>query len=389
MKLIARTLNQVDSPIVSSEILVLSRNKNLPLLDASQGVPSYQPYKKITNHVKKIASQRNGAYYTERMGIPSVRHDIAESLSNYYGGLIKPENILMTGGCNQAFSMSILCAADVGEKVMIQTPFYFNHDMWLKLNHVIPVYLPPDEKFMPSVNDAARLLTEDTKAIILVTPGNPTGVALPPGLIHEFADFAKRHELILILDETYKRFSEKGGPPHELFQRQDWGDYLISLQSFSKELAIPGYRVGAMIGNERVLNEAMKVLDCIAICAPRLGQEAAQVGLTTGTLWYEKKIAEIAKKHHFFRQKMEGAPGGFSLRSSGAFFGWVKHPFSGISSAEIATELVRQQSVLCIPGHLFTPEDESFLRFSFANLSLKQIAELSRRLSKFQMNGTF
>jgi aspartate/methionine/tyrosine aminotransferase len=387
MRLIARTLNQVDSPIVSSENLAMSANKALPLLDASQGIPNYRPFKKITDHVKRITNQPNGAYYTERMGIPSVRHSIARSLSNYYQGNITEENILMTGGCNQAFSISIMCVADVGEKVMIQTPFYFNHDMWLKLNHIVPTYLSPDERFMPTVKEAERALTKDTKAIILVTPGNPTGLTLPSELIHEFADFARRHGLILILDETYKLFSGKKGPPHGLFQHSDWGDYLISLQSFSKELAIPGYRVGAMIGSKKLLNEAMKVLDCIAICAPRLGQEAARVGLETGTYWYEKKAGEIAKKHDLFRRQMAHNPGGFSLCASGAFFGWVKHPFKDISCTRIVTELVRQQSVLCIPGNLFMPDDDSFLRFSFANLSVQDITELSLRLSNFQING--
>lgn len=389
MKFITRTLSLVDSPIVISENLAFSCNKDLPLLDASQGIPNYKPFKKITEHVKKSISQPNGAHYTERMGIPAVRKSVAESLSNYYQGVIKSENILMTGGCNQAFSMSILCAADVGDKVIIQTPFYFNHDMWLKLNHIIPLYLPSDINFRPSVEGAKRLFTKDTKAIILVSPGNPTGTVLPQSLIHDFADFAQQHGLVLILDETYKRFSGSNQPPHELFKRPDWEDYLISLQSFSKELAIPGYRVGAMIGNVKLLNEAMKVLDCIAICAPRPGQEAAMIGLETGASWYQKRVQEIAIKHDFFRQKMKLSPGGFSLSSSGAFFGWVKHPFKAIPSTQVVAELVRQQSILCIPGNLFLPTEQPFLRFSFANLSLEQIAELALRLSNFTTNGAF
>jgi aspartate/methionine/tyrosine aminotransferase len=172
-----------------------------------------------------------------------------------------------------------------------------------------------------------------------------------------------------------------GGAPHGLFERPAWREHVVSLHSFSKDLAIPGHRVGAVIGHPDLLREVAKLIDCVTICAPRAGQEAALAGLTRAQEWRADKVAEIAAKQQRFEAVMAERPGGFELLSAGAYYGWVRHPFPDEPSDELVRRMVLEQGVLVIPGTAFMPTDAQLLRFSFANVEIERIDELGARLS--------
>jgi aspartate/methionine/tyrosine aminotransferase len=147
-----------------------------------------------------------------------------------------------------------------------------------------------------------------------------------------------------------------------------------------QDLAIPGYRVGAIVGDPALLDESAKLIDCISICAPRLGQEAVIAGLTEAGEWRAEKVAELATKQKRFEEVMSAKPGGFELLAAGAYYGWVRHPFSE-SSNSVAKRLLVEQGVLVIPGEAFGPTDPGCLRFSFANADINRLEELTSRLA--------
>ena len=159
---------------------------------------------------------------------------------------------------------------------------------------------------------------------------------------------------------------------------------MISLHSFSKDLAIPGYRIGAIVGSGPVVVETLKLLDCVAISAPRVAMEAVVTGLTASGTWRQDQVERIAGLQERFETAMADRPGGFELISSGAYFGWVRHPFAEVATDEVVRRLVLDHDVLVIPGTAFTPTDEQMLRFSFANLTEAEIDELPRRLEEMQ-----
>ena len=169
--------------------------------------------------------------------------------------------------------------------------------------------------------------------------------------------------------------------PHQLFGHDGWTNNVISLHSFSKDLAIPGYRVGAIVAAPAVLYEALKLIDCMQICAPRIGQEAVLCGLREAQAWRAAQTERVRGAQHVFERVMAGRPGGFELVSVGAFFGWVRHPFTDLDTGEVIKRLVLDHDVLAIPGTAFTPTDERWIRFSFANLPPDDLQELGRRLS--------
>jgi len=386
MQLIARTRENIHSPIGEAFALLDQREDTRPLLDMSQAAPSHPTAPQIADRIAAIARSPDGGRYCPQEGLPHLREAFATELSSGYGASVSAANVLVTAGCNQAFCLVASTLAGKGDQIILPRPFYFNHDMWLRLDGIEPVHMATTDEGLPDIVACRSLITERTAAIVLVTPGNPTGTTIGPSLIAEFAEVARSNDVALILDETYRSYRNTTAPAHEMFSDPDWEDTVVSLHSFSKEFAIPGYRVGAAVGSPVLLAEAMKLLDCVAICAPRIGQEAAHAGLTEAIDWRAEKVAAVADRQERFEQVMAGRPGGFELTSSGAYFGWVRHPFEGLASTDVVRRLLVDHSMLTIPGHAFTGSDDGFIRFSFANLPLGDFDELEARLASVALS---
>lgn len=165
-----------------------------------------------------------------------LREALAKDMSRCYGADIPSDNVAITAGCNLAFYAAILALAAPGDEVVLPCPWYFNHEMTLTQLGVtcVPMRTQPPA-FEPSVDDLRPLLTERTRAVVLVTPNNPTGAIYSPETIAAFADIAKERHIALVLDETYRDFlPSKQEQAHTLFQRPDWRDTIVHLFSFSK-----------------------------------------------------------------------------------------------------------------------------------------------------------
>jgi aspartate/methionine/tyrosine aminotransferase len=379
MRLISRTLNQLQSPIGSAARLLREYTGNRPLLDLSQGTPNYATAPVIANRIAEVALDPDGGKYTARPGLETLRDLLSQEISQAYAGRIQSDQILITAGCNQAFCVAISALAGYGDEVILPVPYYFNHDMWLRLEGVHPVYLKSGSHFIPDPRVAATLVSPKTRAIVLVTPGNPTGVTIPPPVIHAFADLARRNGIMLILDETYRVFRTSEDPAHDLFAQTQWDETVVSLHSFSKEFAIPGHRVGAAIGHPDLIVEMMKLFDCMAICAPRLGQEAAIEALRSAKEWRRDRVLEIRAKQARFEAALTSMPGGFELCAAGAFYGWVRHPWTETADQAVR-RLALDSGILVLPGTIFSPTDDRCLRFSFGNLSNSEIDAVGVRL---------
>ena len=384
MRFSERVSELVHSPIGAAHALVGLRSNDRPLLDLSQAAPSFPPAEAVTERIAEVAREPDSGRYPPQPGLPELRAAFAEDLTSGYGAEISPDSVLITAGCNQAFCVVASALTAPGDEAVLVAPFYFNHDMWLKIEGVKVRYLNPDDGLIPDAQQAQSLITERTKLITLVTPGNPTGVTIPSDVIHEFAELAARNDLALIVDETYRSFRDATDSAHQLFSDTDWAKNVISLHSFSKDFAIPGYRCGAAVGGQLAITEALKVLDCVAISAPRIGQEAALAGLLHAQEWRLRQVDRIKDLEQKFLKAMRGEPGGFKVESSGAYFGWVKHPRSDLPTEEVVKKLVLEHDVLAIPGTAFTVNDESMIRLSFANLDPQQISELPSRLAEFR-----
>lgn len=380
-----RTAGLVHSPIGKAFDLLAAHTPREPLLNLSQAAPSFAPAPVVADHIASIARSPDGGRYVPQQGLETLRVALADELTGNYPGVVAADEVLITAGCNQAFCVAASAITSPGDNVIVAVPYYFNHEMWLEVEGVETKHLIASSGITPTAADAETLIDERTRAIVLVTPGNPSGAILAPEVLGGFFELAVAHDLVLIIDETYRSFRATDDPAHDLYERDGWQDTLITLHSFSKDLAIPGYRVGAAVGHPVLLAEAMKLVDCVAICAPRIGQEAALAGLRHAGEWRSEQVSRINALHDEFRTMMDDRPGGFELLSSGAYFGWVRHPYPDVDTLDVVAALLSRSDTLVIPGTAFTPTDEHMLRLSFANLDSSEIKELGRRLASFAL----
>jgi hypothetical protein len=353
------------------------------LIDVAQAVPGYPPPRALTDHLAGIIGRPEMARYTEIEGIPALRQALAAHMSGFYGARVASEEVAITAGCNQAFCLAMMALAGAGDEVILPLPYYFNHRMWLDMLDVATVPLPfrPDRGGVPDPREAAERITRRTRAIVLISPNNPTGAVYPSAVLAEFLALARARGIALVIDETYKDFLTDAGAPHGLFADGAWQDTLVQLYSFSKVYCLTGYRVGSIIASPGLIAEAAKAMDCVAICAARIGQEAALYGLEHLAGWREDNRILMRDRVTALRAAFRDNNIGYELVSAGAYFAYLRHPFRGETARNVARRLAEEENMLCLPGSMFGDGQEDYLRFAFANVAAETMPEIASRLA--------
>ncbi|MDK3072480.1 aminotransferase [Sedimentitalea sp. JM2-8] len=383
-----RTRSTFQSPITETFgwLEGVTHPANRPLILVSQAAPVAPPPPALREALADLILTNDSAhFYGPVLGLPALREELAAGCSRRYGGSVSRTQVCITSGCNQAFAAALASLTDQGDEVILPTPWYFNHKMWLDMTGVRAVPLPVQTDMLPDPDQAAALITDRTRAIVLVSPNNPTGAEYPAGLLRAFFDLARSRGLKLLVDETYRDFDSRDGAPHDLFTDPDWDDTLVHLYSFSKAYRLTGHRVGALVAAPDLLEEAEKFLDTVTICPAQIGQHAALWGLRNLGDWLAGERDEILARRGAIRDGFPAlAARGWSLKGLGAYFAYVQHPFD-IPSDQLAKSLVRNAGILALPATMFAPAGDAagqrHLRIAFANLDRPGIGTLFDRLA--------
>ena len=356
-----------------------------PIIDVSQAAPTEPPPDKMLKFMAdKVLSDNAVNTYGPVLGLDELRESLARQWSSQYNGKISKKNVAITSGCNQAFCASIATFTSENDEVIVPTPWYFNHHMWLQMAGVKTVPLETDSNMIPVFEKAEALITDRTRAIVLVSPNNPSGSIYSNELLQKFYKLCSSNNIRLILDETYKDFHPNVSQPHKLFENNDWKQTLTILYSFSKTYRMTGHRVGALVTSDENLLEVEKVLDTFTVCPPQLGQYAANWGLANLESWTSDRRTEILERAKHFSKKFEPlSAAGWSLRGCGAYFAFVDHPFKE-GSETLAPLILRDQGILLMPGTMFYPKYDPHgprtFRIAFANIDKNKITTLLERL---------
>ena len=356
-----------------------------PIIDVSQAAPTEPPPEKMLKFMAhKVLSDNAVNTYGPVLGLDELRESLARQWSSQYNGKISKKNVAITSGCNQAFCASIATFTSENDEVIIPTPWYFNHHMWLQMAGVKTVPLETDSNMVPIFEKAEALITDRTRAIVLVSPNNPSGSIYSNELLQKFYKLCSSNNIRLILDETYKDFHPNVSQPHKLFENTEWHQTLTILYSFSKAYRMTGHRVGALLTSYENLLEVEKVLDTFTVCPPQLGQYAANWSLANLDSWKSDRRTEILERAKHFSIKFEPlSAAGWSLRGCGAYFAFVDHPFKE-GSETLAPLILRDQGILLMPGTMFYPKYDLHgprtFRIAFANIDKNKITTLLERL---------
>jgi aspartate/methionine/tyrosine aminotransferase len=379
----------VPPPVMEARRWIAGRSfpADRPLINLSQAAPVDPPPPPLARAMADALVESPAAHlYGPVLGLPELRAELAAQWSAAYGGAIAPGQVAITAGCNQAFTAVMATLAGAGDAVILPLPFYFNHKMWLDMQGVEAACLPTGDDLLPDPERAAALITDRTRAIVLVSPNNPAGVEYPPALLRAFRDLAHRHGLALVLDETYRDFHGDPGAPHDLFADAGWDETFVHLYSFSKAYRLTGHRVGAIVASGHRLAEVEKFLDTVAICPPQVGQIGALWGLRNLADWLAGERDEILARRAALVAGAQRLPG-WRLLGCGAYFAYLRHPFD-MPSDRLARHMVEAASLLTLPGTMFGPrraeggtgQAEATLRIAYANADRDGLSEVVARL---------
>lgn len=355
-----------------------------PLINLSQAAPVDPPPEALRDHMAELVLRRDDVHlYGPVLGLPALRAEIAATWARDYGGEVAGAQVAITAGCNQAFTATLAALCGEGDEIIIPTPYYFNHKMACDMGGVRLVPLPVGPDMLPDPERAAALISPRSRAILLITPNNPTGAEYPADLVARFRDLARARGLKLIIDETYRDFHSQEGAPHDLFKDPDWADTVIQLYSFSKSFRLTGHRVGAITADAKWLSEAEKYLDTVTICPAQLGQHAALWGLQNLGDWLAGERREILARRAAMEAAIAALPD-WCLMGCGAYFAYARIPDAAPAAPDFARALLRDHGVLLLPGTMFRPADDPNgareMRIAFANEDAAGIGQFAARL---------
>jgi aspartate/methionine/tyrosine aminotransferase len=382
-----RTAATFDPPIPQARSWIdgIAFPPDRPLINVSQAAPVEPPPMELRRAMAEFALTDDSAHlYGPVLGMPALREELAAGIARHYGGAVGAGQVAITSGCNQAFAAAIMALTGEGDEVILPSPWYFNHKMWLDMTGVATLPLPVGADMLPDPDRAAALIGPRTRAIVLVTPNNPAGVEYPAGILRAFFDLARARGLHLIVDETYRDFDSRSGRPHDLFAEPDWDRTLVHLYSFSKAFRLTGHRVGALVAAPALIAQAERMLDTVTICPAQIGQHAALWGLRNLGPWLAGERATILDRRAAIAEGFATlANRGWKLPGLGAYFAYVEHPFA-MPSDILARRLATEAGVLLLPATMFTPPGDATaarqLRIAFANIDRAGIKALFGRL---------
>ncbi|MFC5445174.1 aminotransferase [Rhizobium halophytocola] len=353
-----------------------------PVIDLSQAVPGYPPHPDLLGWLADAAGRRDLCGYGDIQGEPVLRKAYAADVNSAYSANVDARQVQITAGGNQAFFALALALLKPGDDVIVIRPYYFNHEMTLRMLGVgvTLVDADPEEGFSPVAARVEAAIGANTRAVFVVTPNNPTGAVYSPERLDELYEACRRHGVVLVADETYRDFLPPELPaPHALFGKPDWQSHFVHLYSFSKVFCVPGHRLGALVCGAEVMEQLAKVMDNLQICAPRPAQHAVALALGALSAWREGNRQIIDARRQAFIHAIAARPG-WQITSIGAYFAYLRHPFGEEGAMAVTERLASEYGILMLPGTCFGDNQQGYLRAAFANADVEVIRTLATRL---------
>lgn len=343
-------------------------------INLSQGFPDFDPPQALTDALAKAA--KNGPHqYSVTFGAPNFRQALAQKQGPRFGREIDPDTqTLVTCGGTEAMMCAMMCVCNPGDKVVIFSPFYENYGADAILSGAQPLYVPlnpPDFHFDTAALEAA--FAQKPKAIIVCNPSNPSGKVFTREELSLIGRLATQHDAFVIMDEVYEHIVYAPYTHCYMASLPGMWERTISTSSLSKTYSITGWRLGYLIGPEKVVEAARKVHDFLTVGAAAPLQEAAVPGLLMGPEYYESLTALYSQKRRFFLDGLESIklehtkPQGsyFVLADVSKYLALPR--FKGFDDLQFCEWLIKNLGVAAVPGSSFFKEPVTrFIRLHFA-----------------------
>jgi aspartate/methionine/tyrosine aminotransferase len=349
-------------------------------ISLGQGVVGYGPPESAFAELNAFAADPQNHKYKPVQGLAALVELLAAKLQTENGIPIGHGNaVTVTAGGNMAFMNAILAITDPGDEIILQTPYYFNHEMAITMAGCLPVLVKTDDRFQLQTGAISRAITPRTRAIVTISPNNPTGAVYPEAALREVNRICQEHGIYHIHDEAYEYFTFGEARHFSPASIPGSARHTISLFSLSKSYGFASWRIGYMVTPATMLESISKIQDTILICAPVISQFAAMGALRAGSAYCREKIRAISQVRELVLTELQklghlcGTP-----RADGAFYFLVRLD-TRLNPMEVTQRLVQEHRVAVIPGTAFGLEKGCFLRLAYAALDQHQAAEAMKR----------
>ena len=347
------------------------------------GDPGF-PTPQVITDAAEAAMEAGDTGYTESLGLPDLRDAITAQYRQRYDVEVNPGNIVVTQGTSPAMLLLFGTLLDPGDEVIIPDPGYPAYSNYVRFLGGVPVPVPvrAEQGFRLLAEDVRPAITERTRAVMLNSPGNPTGGVLSADDLRALGELAEETGIYLASDEIYHGLQFEGRE-HTALQ---FTDRAFVLNGFSKAYAMTGWRLGYMIAPEEFVRPAERIQQNFFLCANHFVQVAGTVALLSAGDEVERMRAAYDERRRYLVPALRELGLGVAREPLGAFYVFADARVWGADSLVLANRLLDEAGVAVAPGIDFGPGGEGFLRFSYA-APLDRLQEGVRRLAEWSATG--
>jgi len=369
----------VQTPIIPIVAELIRRHPGT--ISLGQGVVGYGPPPETAAQIQRFLADPENHKYKPVTGLPELVDAFTAKLKAENGIAVDAATrLVVTAGGNMAFMNAVLAITDPGDEVILQTPYYFNHEMAITMANGRAVLVATDENHQLRPDAIRQAITSRTRAVVTVSPNNPTGAVYPEAALSEVNAICRERGIYHIHDEAYEYFVYDGARHFSPGSIPGAGPHTISLFSLSKAYGFASWRIGAMVIPEHLLMPVRKIQDTILICAPVISQFAAVGALRAGVAYCREKLESIKEVRAIVAGELTALRDLCHVpRADGAFY-FLLRVQTKRGAMELTEQLIREHGVAVIPGTAFGLDQGCHLRVAYGSLRRETASEGIGRL---------
>ncbi|HNW91347.1 MAG TPA: pyridoxal phosphate-dependent aminotransferase [bacterium] len=375
----SRRLQAVQSPVIP---LIAAWLRATPgAISLGQGVVAYGPPPAALAAARAYGDVPDEHRYGPVTGDPELIAAWHDKLARDNGMVIGDDRcVTVTAGANMGFLTALLAVADPGDEIIMPAPYYFNYEMAVTMAGCRTVAVPTGDDWQLSLDDVAAAITPHTRAVVTISPNNPTGAVYPMATLRAVNELCRARGLWHISDEAYEYFVYDGAGHYSPGSGPNAAAHTIALFSLSKAYGFAAWRIGAMVAPRALAGAIGKIQDTNLICPTRIAQRAAAAALTVGREYCLPQLATLARVRAMVHDRLQAVADICRFaRTAGAFYVWLEVRTQQDALA-LAEQLVREYGVAVVPGAAFGVTTGCSLRLSYGAPDEATVAEGIDRL---------
>jgi aspartate/methionine/tyrosine aminotransferase len=371
-------MQSVQTPIIPVVGELIRSNPDT--ISLGQGVAYYGPPPEAIEAIQTFLADPENHKYKLVQGIPELLEAIQYKLNSENNISLDGSRIFLTAGANMGFVNAILAITDPGDEIILQLPYYFNHEMAVAIADCKAVCVPTNDNYQLQPKTIAAAITDRTRAIVTISPNNPTGAVYRESDLRQVNDICQRNKIYHINDEAYEYFTYDGAEHFSPGSIDGAAEHTISLFSFSKAYGFASWRIGWMVIPEHLFEPIRKIQDTILICPPVISQWAAVGAMKAGRSYCDKKLQITTDIRKICLNELAGIADLVTVPPTHGAFYLLLRVHKNLNPIDLVRQLIERHKVAVIPGMTFGVEDKCLLRIAYGALQKETAAEGIGRL---------